>query len=256
MENRENCSRPTPPQQNPKFIAGILYQFADDNYCVFVDQSLRCVEEFRDSVCLNEFATFNSNPQRVSATLAGLSYVMEDRHELCQSYDPSLLPTGTSLELQRSINFRSTPGGGLLGQVPSAAKLQSLDFEIRGATTRDRYYKVRFNGQDGWLYAGTKTDAETWITKARVSPWPNSVAIAAEKIKIVSPNGINLRTVPGGTLITLIPVGSVLTVLEVAVQGTNNYVYYKVSTARGVGYIYSGQLLPASSVEQWTLRTK
>jgi hypothetical protein len=156
---------------------------------------------------------------------------------------------GSNIEIQKNLNLRSTPGGGAIGVVPKDAVLSILDFEIRSAPENDRYYKVSYQNKEGYIFAGDKTDYQTW---AVISNLPASLAHVGEHVKVVNASGVNQRTAPGGALIRLIPKGVILQVQEVFVEDSNNKVYYRVTYQGQTGYIYTGLLLPKDTTAEWT----
>jgi hypothetical protein len=177
-----------------------------------------------------------------------------DRQTTCAAYEPTLFPVGSAVKAVANINLRATPGGGLLGFLPSGAAVTVLDFEIRNLGTDDRYYQVEVNGQKGWVYGGDKTDYGNWLVAAPTDGVPSVVARAGERVKVVNGAGINLRASAGGSFVLNVPAGTELSVLDYMIQGDNNYVYYQVSFAGKTGYIYSGMLLPQDSTGAWTVR--
>lgn len=257
IENRENCSSvgggEVPP---PSMQTKTLYRTVDGKMCILVGSQAQCVREERDRVCLNTLEKYSSDTaENISdSLLAKYNPVVYDRHELCSKYDPSILKVGTILDFVISINLRATPGGGLLTTVAQGSKLEALDFELRNAPANDRYYKVRYNNQVGYVYAGTSANYATWIVGASLtSEVPSSsVARMGAPIQVMASSGIFMRATPGGALIEAIPYGYRLQVLEVVVRGTNNEIFYKVAYNGRVGYIYSGVLLPKETVKAWT----
>jgi hypothetical protein len=193
--------------------------------------------------------------------LAAYSPTVLDRHRLCAQFDSTLFPVGASIEVQKDTNLRATPGGGVLAVVPKEQILTILDFELRNEPNNDssnsevdndRYYKVNFQGKEGYLYAGNKTDYRSWMVLNTTSTIPSSLAKIGESIKVLNAQGVNLRTTPGGTLLRLIPKSTELQVLEVFIEGANNKIYYKVSYQGQEGYVYTGLLVPTDTTGEWT----
>lgn len=263
MENKENCSgtsAPPPSAPIPTMQSQTLYQTAAGKICILVDDQAQCVSEQRDRLCLNTLDTPRSDVALMISDdlLAKYNPKTWDRHELCSKYEPSLFKVGSSIRFVISINFRATPGGGLLSMVPQGSVLEVLDFEVRNAQLNERYYKVRYNNQTGYVYAGTSQNYLNWIRQAVISETPQALvpALAVARIgqwlQIAIAAGINMRTTAGGALIVAIPKGTKLQVQDVVIRGAANEVYYKVIYNGRVGYIYSGVLLPISTVKSWT----
>jgi hypothetical protein len=255
IENRENCPAPGDEPQTPVVGAGKLYRLPDQSACALFGGSLHCVEETRDAICLNalgEVDTGKVYPLDAN-TAATYPLAKEDRHALCAKYDPTLIGVGAYLQIQTPINVRATPGGNIIAVTHEREVYEVLDFEIRNRPTNDRYYQILIGGRRGYIYAGDAVDHNGWaVPAANPSPWPSTVARVGQKIRIVTRSGINMRQAPGGKLILAIAKGSVLTVQGVKMQGDANEVYYQVSYGGHTGYIYSGVLLPKSTVPLWT----
>lgn len=252
MEKQENCPA-RDPAGSTGLQPGILYQAADGRSCVINAGKAYCVDQVRDAICLNSITGFTGKAATPveTAQLNKYSPMLADRHRLCAAYDPTLLGVGTSLETRKDINLRATPGGGLLALVPANTSLQILDFELRSAPLNERYYKVKYGTQTGYVYGGVTSDATTWVVSSTDAAY-KTLANVGESVKIVNSSGINLRATAGGTLMLTIPVNTNLKVSGVSVVGSENGVYYKVTFQGKTGYIYSGLLLPINSTAQWT----
>lgn len=137
--------------------------------------------------------------------------------------------------------------------IPQGSTLEVLDFELRNAALNERYYKVRFNNQDGYVYAGTSQNYLSWIRPAvENNNVPTFVARVGQSLQITINGGINMRATPGGNFIERIPQQTKLQVLDVVIRNTANEVYYKISYNGRIGYIYSGVLQPTNTVKSWT----
>lgn len=257
IEKKENCavdSGSGDDNEPPTLVQGQLYQLLDRRVCVYAQQKLLCLQEERDRVCLAAFGQLQienivSLSQDVSNSFEKQNL---DRHSICQQFTPSLVSVGKLIQLEKTINLRATPGGGLLGSVPLGSVVEVKDFEVRGLSSADRYYRVKFRELQGWVYAGTKSDALLWAKEVSANLQSAEVAVARQTIEIVNSVGINFRQTPGGSLIQRIPAKTYLQVLSVVVRGSSNEIYYQVSYQGTTGFIYSGFLLPQSTVSQWT----
>ncbi len=253
IENQENCPgggeppAPAPLQENK------LY--STPKPCVFKDGKLYCLNNAKDHICLRSLSAFENmegetlDPNRMQQ----VETVLLDRHATCANFTQGFLKVGQWAEAKLNINLRATPGGGLLGQMAKGIKAEILDFEVRNFA-QNRYYKVKVNGVEGFVYGGSLTDYTQWL---QLTDAPNShraVAVVGEKIQIVNRAGINLRKYINGTWLVNIPMNTLLVVEGVTVQGAENLVYYKVRYGQKVGFIYSGMLLPKSTIASWTKR--
>lgn len=251
MEKKENCPAPGSVVEAPALKSGVLYKSTAGLYCVISGSKASCVKEARDAICLKQVSNYTSNEAVAvkDATLATYSPATLDRHSLCKSYESTLYSVGSNIEIQKNVNLRSTPGGGVVGTVPKDQVLTILDFEIRSAPENDRYYKVSYQSKEGYIFAGDKTDYQSWAVPSNL---PTTLARAGEYVKVVNVNGVNQRATPGGTLLRLIPRGVQLQVQEVFVEDSNNKVYYRVTYQGQSGYIYTGLLQPKDTTAEWT----
>jgi hypothetical protein len=252
MEKKENC--PLRDGSKPPVLqAGILYQADDGRSCVINAGRAYCVDQVRDAICLNSVTGFTGKSAVFieASALTPYAPLLVDRHRLCAAYDPTLFAVGSGLQTRQTLNFRSTPGGGVLGTVPAGRLLQVLDFELRNAPVNERYYKVRIGTVLGYVYGGETQNANNWAVASQggaIGPLAN----AGETVKVVSSMGINLRATLGGTVLLNVPGKTPLKVQEVVAMGSENGVYYKVTYLGKTGYIYSGMLLPAITTAEWT----
>lgn len=257
VEKRENCPAPGEPEQ-PSIRENVLYRTAAGTPCVLVGGGLKCMAEFRDSVCLRSVSSFTNGDAVVvtDQALSAFPRTTLDRHATCKAFDSSLINVGKVAEAKTNINLRSTPGGGLLTTMNKGVKAEVLDFEIRNLGVQDRYYKVTVAGKTGFVYGGDKTDHANWLVAAAVDTTPSVIARPGEKIQILNAAGINMRTTPGGTLQLNIPKNTQVTVIEFQIKNAVNDVYYKVTYKGKTGYVYSGALLPRDTTSLWTKRIK
>lgn len=255
IEKKENCAPGAGDGgSSPSLAAGQIYQLQDRRVCAFAQEKLLCLQEERDRLCLASFGPLKN--EQVLPLSKDIEDELEtqnlDRHALCRQYVPRLVSVGKWIQLKKTINLRSTPGGGLLGSAPQGSVLEVKDFEVRGLNSMDRYYRVKVRDQIGWIYAGNTSDSQDWATEVSGSSQGAEVALAGQFIEVMNGVGINLRQTPGGVLILRVPAKTYLQVLDVAVRGASNEIYYLVSYQGTKGFIYSGFLLPQSTVSQWT----
>lgn len=257
MDNGPQCPVPVGGNVEP----GKLLQVGSAA-CVLVGGALECVDDVRDAACLAGRASFDEasiTPVYVSQT-AGYARVDHNRHQLCRAQVPGLQSLASAIATLQPLDLRSAPDGMVLGQVPVGA-YQVLDFMVRGAQQQQRLYRIRasINGAttDGWIDAG---DAGNHATKAvgAAPTGPGTLAYAGDWVKVV-PN-LNMRATPGGALLVAIPAGTAVQVKEVFGTASANNLYYRVEVTHtdGVlreGWIFAGNLYPASTLANWTLPT-
>jgi hypothetical protein len=255
IEKRENCPPPGVPNE-PTLSSNVLYRIARGESCIFQGGKLLCLE-YRDRVCLKSLSNFSNEDGTLITDDIFSRYpkTSQNRHALCNQFDPSLLKVGSFAELQQAIILRATPGGGKIGAILAGEVAEILDFEIRGIA-KDRYYKMQVNGKTGYIYAGNSKSFSSWVTQSdRSTPLPKEVARVGETIEITNLAGINLRKTPGGVFMQNVKKGTRIEVLDYEIQGAENHLYYLVKIGNSSGYIYSGALLPRSSTLAWTVRT-
>lgn len=248
-EKNESCSNDTNPGANWDDNLLIL---ADDSACIWRDSALHCVAEQRDALCLQLIGDFDAanKLQLDDKAIDGMAINLYDRHE-CPKHMDGLFAVTDFIELKKSINVRTTPGGTKLGLAPSGTTVQILDFELKDQSKLKRYYRIRIDGKYGYVYAGDKTNYESWATRVTTHGDDVVIPVPDQGINVTSTNGINLRQTPGGKKIGAIPLNTAVTVLQTHVQDTDNAIYYKLEYQGKQGYIYGGHLLPEATLEQW-----
>lgn len=251
IEQRENCASTGGSTGSSQLVAGVLYVLADGRACVINASQAICAAQSRDRICLGKVSA-DAGVAVTDAQIAPYKPQTIERHSLCQSFDATLFAVGSNIELVKTINLRATPGGGVLGTVTAGKVLTVTDFEVRDATDKDRYYKVKSGTLEGWLYAGSLTDYKEWAVTSTQTPTSPAMAAVGQSVTIVNASGINLRAAINGKALLPIPKGQTVKVADRVVQGTNNDVYYKVTYAGKTGYIYTGALTPVDTVAKWT----
>lgn len=256
MENGTNCTGTTlPPHETPELKFHQLYLVQNQKACVLGTDGLQCVEDQKDRVCLLALSAFNTeNSLPLSEeTYQDSNPTVWDRHQLCKQKDSTLFSVGQNIQLQKNINLRTSVGSGVVATLPAKSVVSILDFELRNPRTLERYYKVRYQNKTGYLYAGTRSDFNSWATLSTFSSPPlTNVAQNNQKIRINLKSGINMRSSPTGRIITAIPKNVILTVENVITAGVDNNIYYQVTYQGKTGTIYSGKLKPLDTVKSWT----
>ncbi len=250
IEGGEVC----PPGGNTQQWQGKLLVLPGGVACALDNsKTMHCMAERRDAACLAHHASFDENAA-VSVTLnavAKLKRVDHDRHICATSYSPQVSRVGNYVKAGKDIYLRATPAGAAVSVLPRGAVVQVSDFEVRGKSSQDRYYRVTHNGKTGYFYAGDKADYASWATPVGAPAGTHMIPITGDRILIQAPNGINLRATPGGNLLSTVPRLTVLTVNGWETRGGNNTVYYRVTHGGRTGYLYAGQLLPQSTQGDW-----
>jgi len=249
MEGNEQCGP-------VEITDSSLIKLPTSEYCIVVDKKLECVEEQIDALCLSRSfnTTLTTSVVSISSTQADEYTKTLHPRSLCEESVEKLVGVGASIKTAKAITIRDTPAGTSVGTSKLGSIYQVLDFEVRNDENEYRYYKIQEGTVVGYIYAGKKTDADTWTTKASHSELSNVIIPqAGDTVKIVSESGINQRETAGGTLIVAIPKGTLLHVIETVVQGENRKVYYKVTYNAKSGYIYGGQMMPERSLDSWAI---
>lgn len=253
MEGKENCP---PVNWTPSSWSGRYLQLSTGESCVFKNDALSCVSNSRDFACLSALTgVIPTNPDILGVTnQANYPVKLTDRHQ-CPAAVTGLKPVGKALLLGKSINMRATPGGALQTTIPSGSVVQALDWETRLAPTYDRYYKVRYQNVDGWVYAGNSSDYASWASDGSYASLVAKLVIQPSyQGKVVISGGINLRsTAATGTILIAIPTNTLVTIQAVQVIGETNAVYYQTSYSGKTGWIYGGQVLPDQTLSSWVV---
>lgn len=257
IEKRENCSLSTPDVDPIRPQEARLYRIAGQ-ICLVKNSIFFCLEDERDRQCLSAVGLIASEDVIEWSESQAKTFTRqnEDRHLLCASYERSLIDVGSAIQVHKNIYLRSTPAGGQLSVVPSGSILQVRDFELRGST-RDRYYRVVYNGHEGYLFAGSMNDYNMWASEvSSAKAQGSSMARLGEKVKITSTAGINMRATPGGSLVATLARHSIYTVDEIVARGADNKIYYRVKSGTKTGYIYAGLILPSETLKDWAVPTR
>lgn len=236
-------------------VEGELYTNSQGQYCLVKNNIFQCVNLLDDVNCLQlrEGVIYDFAKPLSTAGEQKLPKTTLDRNNLCLSNTVGLIPVTATLHINKNINLRRTPDGELLTTLKAGAEFVSLDFRVTTTVDQKRYYRVKSGTIDGYVYAGTSSDHSQWATQTDVAYADPVVATVGAMIQVVASGGINMRKTPGGTLISLIPNGSVREVLSVKTTGTENHLYYEVENSGRRGFIYSGYLSDLSTIPAWTV---
>lgn len=257
MDNGPQCPVPTGGAVEP----GKLLQVGAAA-CVLNGSTLECVDDVRDAACLAIRAPFEEGsivPTYVAQT-TGYARIDHNRHQLCRAGVVGLQSLASAIATQQPLDLRSAPDGMVLGQAP-AGTYQVLDFMVSSAQQQKRLYRIRatLNGTltDGWIDGGDGSNHATRAIGAAPTG-AGAIAYPGDWVKVV-PN-LNTRATPGGTLLITIPAGTVVQVKEVFGTASANNLYYRVDYLHsdGVlreGWIFAGNLYPASTLANWAVPT-
>lgn len=262
IEKKNGCKNSSNIEENLK--ENTLYQNQEGKSCVLKNNVLYCLQDARDALCLQTVSPFQNSIALLASTTTFDKFTIKnlDRHSTCQTYDPSLLKVGGTLQINKPVNLRANISGGVIRLLPKGIRAEILDFEVQDYGKNNRYYKINAQDTDGlvktgFIYAGSSTTHEEWTQSTTLSASSQSfIAQSGDWIEIKNPSGINLRSTPDGAFIKNLPEGSKLAVLNYVVRGNENFVYYQVKFKGQIGYIYSGSLLPANTIANWTAPSK
>jgi hypothetical protein len=256
MEHPETCPL---PGSATTLTEGVLYKIPNGNYCSLDETTLHCVVDYRDTICLNAINEVDiKEATTIDKKLADQAkQVVEDRHVLCKTYDPSIFEVGDFIEGQKNVFVRQTPGGGRAGILLRGDVSEVIDFELRDPSENNRYYKIRMGNLTGFIFSGNKTDHATWMKISTESDsHPSTIARVGDDIKVKNAVGINMRATPEGTFQVNVPVNTRLKVQEMVSRGSFNSIYYKVTYTSKTGYIYAGKLQPTDTTADWVIRVR
>jgi hypothetical protein len=253
MEGNTQCA-PESPADNIAQYSDKLLALDSGEYCLFENEHFSCVEEQIDALCLSKKLSkpLTDTLLTLNKTQSSAYPIVKYSREICQEEIANLASIGGAVRAKKAITLRETPGGTALGSVVNGTVYQVLDFEVRNSAPAYRYYKVRAGELTGYIYAGKESDATQWSENVAHSELDNvNIAQASDSVIISASSGINQRRVIGGEIITLIPSGSSVSVVQTIVQGSGRSIYYKVLYEGALGYIYGGQFLPEETLQNW-----
>lgn len=243
--------------EDPTTLENTLLKVDSDRSCILDSDRVHCMNSQRNTVCL-ERSVGISTVQSANVSSSDLSeFVVASESgmtQLCRSEVPGLLRVGATIQLNKNINFRRTPGGFRLATAKQGTRAMIVDFEVRNFAAGDRYYKFLYEGEFGFVYAGDDSDFLEWAEPVDASEAEiQFVASVGDEIEIVAPWGINLRQDIGGEALQRVPNGASLEVLSVEVLGESLNVYYQVRYSGQLGFIYGGQSSPNVTYRNWAV---
>lgn len=255
MNNQLVCPAPlrdlTLPAQP---LSGVVYHSEKSGYCTWTGTRLECVTNAVDIPCLrivNQIANAEAILQLPTELDEELPSFTFDRHELCAQADPSLLKVGDLMRLNHPVLIYAN-AGYVVGNLPAGTEFQIIDFRL--LDSHQRQYHIHSNNLDATIQIVNEQDQSTLLS--RINQGPRIVAVADDKIKIEISDGIHLRSLTDKQILATLARGTTVTVLASETRGDDNEIYYKVRSGGVEGYLFSGHLLPNSTISQWTTLVK
>ncbi len=248
-EGNQNC----PNTSNLAQIAEKqLLQLEDGSACLLKGNKLHCIATIDDAPCLSIIDDFN--PQSIQSVSLNIEKKYQrqtyDRH-LCPLAIDNLYAVGTMISVHKSINIRATAGGNKIATTENNKTYQILDFILKDLDNLKRYYKIRHNNVEGYIYAGNNNDYQDWATPSSEKSTEQLIAQIGDWIEVTAPNGINLREQPNGTKVGIVEHATQAEVLDIQIKTANNRIYYQINLNGIIGYLYAGWLQPDNSLNKW-----
>lgn len=250
MDNGSQCPLPA----SGGLEAGKLIKIGA-SACVLVGSALECVDDLRDAACLASRASFDAS-QAITVygyEVNGRNRIDHNRHQLCRASAEGLQALGSAIATSAALDLRGAVDGAVVASLP-AGTYQVLDFQLRNPQTLERYYRVRHAGVDGWIFAGDR-DSYAGIASNAAPTGAGVMAYPGDWVAVATTSNLNIRATPGGALLTSIPNGSKLQVKELFGTASANNLYYLVEYNGKEGWIFAGNLYPASTLANWAVPT-
>lgn len=249
-EGSESCLR-APQEPTPiTFEESMLYLLKSGLTCLYRDGRFECLESIEDKLCLvSKFsASMTSDIVTTLTEAVDEEIVKHDRHILCKSI-PGLYSVGSKIKIQKNINIRETPGGKLLTTTKKGQVFTILDYTTDSLGIYNRYYKIRFGNNEGYIFAGTNKD---------FSSWTSQLSTTAESINpILARKGDKIKTLVDMKLldsefneIGLLSSDSIVEVISHIITGEENSVYYAIQSSGFNATIYAGDLIPENTLQE------
>jgi hypothetical protein len=248
VESGEDCkaikeTTDTTPKLNK------IYKSADFKYCLFDGEGFNCVGLKKDTTCLANSlnADIDSNSRIIekmnSAFEVDFKKQISDRQNICDAGNKGFVSVGTHLKLQKNINLRTSPGGSKLATLPKGAVVQVLDYEYRKYKIQERFYRIRYNGDEGYIYGGDKNDNRSWLLPTIVNTVDSFIAKRNDRVKIISIKPLNVKNSNGDT-IGSVNLGNILKVNNIHIQGDNNSIQYEFDFNGTTAFLHVGETSP------------
>jgi hypothetical protein len=249
VQGNEGCRRDIGDDPTP--VVGKIYKSSQSKFCSFKNENFECVSSLKDSSCLalkggDDFSNYRGRFRKMPTHFEDeYSFNDLDRHELCQEYSENLFTVGKSINVNKNINLRSTPGGAWKVTIPSGSVVQILDFVLKDISKQQRYYKVKYKGFIGYIFAGSKDESNQWASLSNEKSPYRLIAHMEDKIKVENEQGEKIYNLEG-EVTRVAPLNEVFEVQYISISGDMNKVTYEVGENEIVKAGMSGDLLNLS----------
>lgn len=246
VQGNEGCRRDDGDDPTP--VVGKIYKTSNSKFCSFNNSSFECVASMRDSSCLAlkggaDFSNYRGRFRKMPIHFEDeYSFSDLDRHNVCIEYSENLFSVGSSVKVLKNINLRNTPGGAWKVTVSKNTLVQVLDFVIKNNSNQERYYKVKYKSHIGYIYAGSKTQSNSWATLSQEKSPYRLIAHLEDKIKVETEDGENIYN-SIGEVVRKASLNELLQVENINVSGDMNKIEYQVADDEFVLAGMSGELL-------------
>jgi len=239
--------------------------------CVFTNDTLQCVENPLDMICLDiQYGStagkvFPSNDVTQNYTIN-----VQDRFDCFNSALPnSLVKVGGVLKVIAKNADGSTLSPELWQDLDATystgvnavwgKSYQVTDFIVSQANDTApilRYYQIKEGETRGYVLANNLETGDELIAETPANELAiQYITLARENdvITVHPESGIQMRTVinDDNTIVATVPKNQQLTVLNTVVSGSSSSIYYLVEFANTQGYIFGGKLLNGNTQEYW-----
>jgi len=254
-EGNNNCPLNGGGSNNEQLAEGQLLQLEDGAVCLQKEGTLHCLADIEDAPCLSLIGTFDESQIQQVSNQTEHNYQREtyDRH-LCPSVLDNVYAVGQVIKLQKATNIRATASGEKVGTATQDKNYQIIDFVLKDVNSLKRYYKIRHNEIEGYVYAGNNDSHQDWAILSTEEVTEQVIPNVGDWVEISAANGINMRNEPAGDKVGTAAKGVQAEILDIQVRTRNNRLYYKLNVNGVEGYIYGGWLQPDNSLNNWAKR--
>ncbi|MCB9061144.1 MAG: hypothetical protein H6622_06455 [Halobacteriovoraceae bacterium] len=250
--NKTNCRPKTPggdlPQENS------VYSQKNGNFCVFEGENFECINDEKFIGCFYDVFTIQKEKYDFKNMSEDFQKNYEfqniDGHKYCERFARSIYSAGTFIKLQKNINLRQTPAGQIITVLEKSSTFQILDFFTMLSDSQKRYYRVRSGKYEGFIYAGNANDFSQWTIPSNKKT-ETFILQNKDYAVVKNPSGINVRDKVGGNVISYVPFGEQIEIINFFVLNKNNSVYYQLGDEYQNGLIYGGQVTPEFTLTNW-----
>jgi len=235
LQGASNCV--IRPSDNDSLEA-ICYPNQDAIYCENVVQP---IENFPDSTVITD----------EQIQFYEISFRLGSETSICnEAFPPDIKNTanpGDTIQLKYNRSRFETPYDGQLSpSAPSGYVAIVIDRKFIDFNRKDNYsvwYKIIYQGEDSWILGGTVGDGFNAYAEL-TDDIPNDFSGLPQAGSLVTTMGdsVHMTSQPyGGDLLTIIPDGTEIEVLQLIIQSnTFNSAYLRILYNGGEGFIYIG----------------